>query len=236
MGKRSKRYLALLEKVDRTKAYPLMEAIKLAKETATAKFEESIDMHVKLNLKSGQSIRDSITLPYSIGKKVRVLVLTKGEKVKEAQEAGADYVGLQEYIDKIKEGWDEFDVVIATPDVMKEVSKLGPILGRTKKMPSPKSGTVTFDIAQTVKEIKESKRVEIRSDKTGNVHVTLGKKSMPVEHLYANAIVVYKSILRNIPPEFKGPFVRSVYISATMGPGIKVDLKKLDEEAAHISI
>ncbi len=230
MAKRKgKRYLEALKQVDRFKRYDISEAVNLAQKTATAKFNESIDMAVKLNLKKSQTVRSTVSLPYGTGKERKVLVFAKGDKAQEAKEAGADYVGLDDLIEKIqKEGWIDFDVVIATPDVMKQVSKLGPILGPRKLMPNPKMGTVTMNVAEAVKEFKKG-RVEYRSDKSGNVHMAIGRKDMPVEQVVANAKAFFESVLKTRPQDHKGEYVKSVAVSSTMGPGVKVDYKTILE-------
>jgi len=223
--KPGKRYTAASEKVDRQKFYTLGEAVNLLKGAPAAKFDESVDFAARLGIdpkKSDQQIRGTVVLPHGTGKSVKVLVLTRGEKEKEAQEAGADHVGSAEIIEKIKEGWTEFDVAIATPDLMPEVGKLGKILGPRGLMPNPKSGTVTFDVAKAVKEAKAGK-VEYRVDKAGNVHVAVGKISFPSEHILENARMVLGEIMRTKPSSAKGQYIKSLTLSSTMGPGIKID-------------
>ncbi|HPT89083.1 MAG TPA: 50S ribosomal protein L1 [Bacilli bacterium] len=224
MAKRSKKYLEALNKVDRQKRYPLLDAIKLAQETSYTKFDGTVEMSFRLNLdprKAEQNLRGAIVLPHGTGKVSRVLVITKGEKVKEAEEAGADYVGDVEYLEKIKQGWFEFDVIVATPDMMGELGKLGRILGPKGLMPNPKTGTVTLDVAKAVKEIKAGK-VEYRVDKAGNIHVTIGKVSFDAQHLYENAVEIINTIVRARPSTVKGSFVKNLTVASTMGPGIKV--------------
>lgn len=224
--KRSKRYTALLEKFDKTKKYTLKEALKLAKELSTAKFDETIEIHVKLGVdprKADQMVRGTVTLPHGTGKERKVLVLTSGEKEKEAVDAGADYVGLDEYIDKIEKGWLEFDAVVATPDAMPKVGKLGRILGPRGLMPNPKTGTVTFDVGRVVKEIKKGK-IDFKVDRTGVVHAPIGKKSFEVDKLYENAVEFLKELHRVRPQAFRGTYMRTVHISSTMSPGIEVDM------------
>ncbi|HOA63871.1 MAG: 50S ribosomal protein L1 [Acholeplasmataceae bacterium] len=224
MAKRSKKYLEALNKVDRQKRYPLLDAIKLAQETSYTKFDGTVEMSFRLNLdprKAEQNLRGAIVLPHGTGKVSRVLVITKGEKVKEAEEAGADYVGDVEYLEKIKQGWFEFDVIVATPDMMGELGKLGRILGPKGLMPNPKTGTVTLDVAKAVKEIKAGK-VEYRVDKAGNIHVTIGKVSFDAQHLYENAVEIINTIVRARPSTVKGLFVKNLTVASTMGPGIKV--------------
>jgi len=222
--KRSKRYQALVEKVDKAKEYSLEEAIHLAKEIANAKFDESIELTMRLGVdprKADQMVRGTVSLPHGIGKEIRVLVLTKDPKAPEAEAAGADYVGFEEYVEKIKTGWSDIDVVIATPDVMSEVGKLGRILGPRGLMPNPKSGTVTMDVGKAVKEVKAG-RIEFRVDKYGIVHVAIGKASFDEEKLLENAKTFLDVILRARPVSAKGQYFRSLVISSSMGPGIKL--------------
>jgi len=230
--KRSKRFQEALSKRDPSKQYRLDEAVKLVKEAATAKFDETVEISVRLGVDprhADQMVRGSVTLPHGLGKTKRVLVLTKGEKEKEALDAGADYVGLDEYVEKIKNGWLDFDAVVATPDVMGQVGKLGKILGPRGLMPNPKSGTVTFNVAEAVKEIKAGK-VDFRVDKYGILHVPLGKASFPAEKLVENIKTFMEAVLRLKPSTAKGQYVRSVTLSSTMGPGIKVDRAALLDE------
>ncbi|HDI52138.1 50S ribosomal protein L1 [candidate division KSB1 bacterium] len=222
--KRSKRYRALAEKIDRTKEYSLEEAIRLAKQIANAKFDESIELAVRLGVdprKADQMVRGTVTLPHGIGKRVRVLVLTKGSKAAEAEAAGADYVGFEEYIEKIKAGWSDVDVIIATPDVMSEVGKLGRILGPKGLMPNPKSGTVTNEVEHAVKEVKAG-RIEFRVDRYGIVHAVIGKASFEENKLLENAKTFLDVILRARPASAKGQYFRSLAISSSMSPGIKI--------------
>jgi large subunit ribosomal protein L1 len=223
--KRGKRYLAAAEKVDRDKLYPLDEAVRVVKDAARAKFDESVDFVANLNVdpkKADQQVRGTVVLPKGTGKSVKVLVLTRGEKEKEAQEAGADNVGSDEFLSKIKEGWTDFDVAIATPDMMGEVGKLGKILGPRGLMPNPKAGTVTFDVAKAVKDAKAGK-VEFRVDKAGNVHVPIGKASFAGTDLVENAKALLGEIMRLKPPASKGQYIKSLTLSSTMGPGVRVD-------------
>jgi large subunit ribosomal protein L1 len=223
--KQGKRYTAALQKVDRAKLYSLDDAVKLIKGGQAAKFDESVDFAARLGIdpkKADQAIRGTVVLPHGTGKSVKVLVLTRGEKEKEAMDAGADHAGSAEFIDKIKEGWTDFDVAIATPDMMPEVGKLGKILGPRGLMPNPKSGTVTFDVAKAVKEAKAGK-VEYRVDKAGNVHLAIGKVSFPPEHILDNARMILGEIMRTKPPSAKGAYIRSLTLSSTMGPGIRID-------------
>ncbi|KYD33030.1 50S ribosomal protein L1 [Parageobacillus toebii] len=225
MPKRGKKYLEAVKLVDRFKAYPIAEAIELVKKTNIAKFDATVEVAFRLGVdpkKADQQIRGAVVLPHGTGKVQRVLVFAKGEKAKEAEAAGADYVGDTEYINKIQQGWFDFDVVVATPDMMGEVGKLGRILGPKGLMPNPKTGTVTFDVAKAVQEIKAGK-VEYRVDKAGNIHVPIGKVSFDNEKLAENFTTIYEAILKAKPAAAKGTYVKNVTITSTMGPGIKVD-------------
>ncbi len=225
MAHRGKRYRAARQKVDSVKRYPLDEAIKLALETHYANFDESVDAAVVLGVdprKADQNVRGSVVLPHGTGKTPRVLVFAKGEKVKEAEEAGADYVGGEELIEKIKGGWLEFDRVVATPDMMGAVGKIGRILGPRGLMPNAKTGTVTFDIGKAVKEIKSGK-VDFRVDKAGVVHVPLGRVSFGPDKIKENFAAFADAVLRLKPSSAKGAYIRGVAVSTTMGPGIKVE-------------
>src|SRR5688500_7759888 len=200
------------------------EAVKLVKEKAFAKFDETVEVAVRLGVDprhADQVVRGTVVLPHGTGKSVRVLVLAQGDKVKEAEEAGADFVGL-DYVQKIKDGWVDFDVAVATPDVMGQVGALGRVLGPRGLMPSPKAGTVTFDVAKAVKEIKAGK-IEFRVDKTGNLHAPIGRVSFPVENLQANLEAFMETVVRAKPSASRGPYIRSVTVSSTMGPGIRID-------------
>lgn len=217
------------KRIELTKDYTLEEAISIIKEFSFAKFDETVDMALNLGVdpkKSDQMVRGTVVLPNGTGKKVKVLVFAKGEKEKEALEAGADYVGAEDFAEKIQQGWLDFDKAVATPDLMGLVGKLGKILGPRGLMPNPKLGTVTFDIAKAVKEIKSGK-VEYKVDKTGIVHVPIGKVSFDKEKLYENAISVLKSVIRAKPPTSKGKYIKRVTLSSTMGIGVKVDPQKL---------
>jgi large subunit ribosomal protein L1 len=228
--KRSKRYVENQKKVE-TRKYDLDEAVRKAKETANAKYDESIDVSIKLNIdpkKTDQFVRGFSNLPHGTGKTKRILVLTKGEKEEEAKNAGADYTGFDEYIEKIKGGWSDVDIIMATPDVMSDVSKLGRILGPKGLMPSPKAGTVTFEIASQVKALKKGK-VEFKTDKTGCVHIPVGRKSFDAQKLRENILVLMEDIVATKPQSVKGNLIRSVTLSSTMGPGIAVDEKPLLE-------
>lgn len=202
------------------------EAVRKLKETGYAKFDETVEMSVRLGVDpkhADQLVRGTILLPNGTGKKVRVLVLTKGEKEKEAQEAQADFVGLDEFVKKITEGWSEVDIIIATPDVMGEVGRLGKILGPKGLMPNPKSGTVTFDVAKAVKEVKAG-RVEYKVDKAGNIGVSIGKLSFSEDKIVENAKAFLDAVMRAKPSAAKGTYLRNVSISSTMGPGIRLDI------------
>lgn len=213
------------EGVDSTKEYPIDEAVKIVKEKAYAKFDETVDLAVNLGVdprKSDQMVRGFVLLPHGTGKNVRVLVFAKGEKEKEAQEAGADYVGAEELVEKIKGGWLEFDKAVATPDMMGTVGKIGKILGPRGLMPNPKLGTVTFDIARAVQELKAGK-VEYKVEKAGIVHLPIGKVSFSEEAILENAREAVRSILKSKPAASKGKYIKRVSLSSTMGPGITVD-------------
>ena len=222
--KRSKRYKELKSKIE-SKKYYLDEAIERCKELASAKYDESLDLSIKLNIdpkKTDQFVRGVSNLPHGTGKKKKILVLTKGEKEKEAKDAGADYVGFEEYIEKIKSGWTDVDTIIATPDVMSDVGKLGKILGPKGLMPSPKVGTVTFDVGTQVKELKKGK-IEFKTDKSGCVHLSVGRASFKTEQLRENIITFLEDLLAVKPAGAKGQFLKSITLSSTIGPGIKLD-------------
>ncbi len=219
----------LKQKIELTKDYSIDEAISLIKESSFAKFDETVDMALNLGVnpkKSDQMVRGTVVLPNGTGKKVRVLVFAKGDKEKEALEAGADYVGAEDIVEKIQQGWLDFDKAVATPDLMGVVGRLGKILGPRGLMPNPKLGTVTFDIAKAVKEIKAGK-VEYKVEKGGIVHIPIGKVSFDKEKLLENALAVLKSIIRAKPATSKGRYIRKITITSTMGVGIKIDHLKL---------
>jgi large subunit ribosomal protein L1 len=225
MANRGKKYLEARNKVDRDKRYELEEGVKLLTETAFAKFDEGVDLAIRLGVdpkKADQMVRGTVVLPHGIGKKVRVLVFAKGPKEKEALDAGADFVGAEDQIEKISKGWLDFDKAVATPDMMGTVSKLGKILGPRGLMPNPKVGTVTFDVAKAIKEIKAGK-VEFRVEKAGIVHVPVGKVSFGFDRLLENIRTLLETILRVKPPTSKGIYLRSITLSTTMGPGVKID-------------
>jgi len=232
--KRSKRYKSSAEKVDREKAFELEEGIQLLKQMGSVKFDESVDVAVRLGVdpkKADQMIRGTVALPHGTGKEVRVLVLCKAPKDKEAKDAGADFVGLEEYIKKIEEGWSDVDAIVATPDVMKDVGKLGRYLGRKGLMPNPKAGTVTIEVAETVKQLKAG-RIEFRVDRYGIVHATVGKVSFSPENLSENIQVLVDQLLRLRPASSKGQYIMNISLSSTMGPGIKLETAAL-MEALH---
>ncbi len=224
-----KKLQAVLEKLDLQREYTLQEAVDILKENSFVKFDETVELSINLGIdprKSDQVVRNTVVLPHGTGKEVKVLVFAKGEKEKEAQEAGADYVGAEDLIEKIQQGWLEFDRAIATPDMMGQVGKLGKILGPRGLMPNPKLGTVTFDVGKAVKEAKAGK-IEYRNDKGGVVHVPIGKLSFDKEKLVENAIAVLKSVVKAKPPTSKGKYIKKVVMSSTMGPGLKIDISKL---------
>ena len=225
MAKRGKKYLEAAKLVDSTKKYTLDEAVELVKKTSTVKFDATVEAAFRLNIdprKAEQNLRGAVSLPHGTGKTVRVLVIARGAKAKEALDAGADYAGDAEYLEKIKMGWFEFDMIIATPDMMGELGKLGRLLGPKGLMPNPKTGTVTMNIEQTVKEFKAGK-VEYRTDKVGNIQVPVGKVSFTEEALKENIQAIYRQLLRIKPSTVKGVYVLSANVTSTMGPGVKLD-------------
>lgn len=224
--KRGKNYRASIEKYDNAQMYDLEKGIGILKDTSFAKFDETVEVALKLNLKKSHTVRDTVVLPNTFGKDKKILVLTKGEKAKEAKDAGVEYVGDDDYIKKISEGWIDFDVVIATPDMMKDVGKLGPVLGRKGLMPNPKTGTVTNDIKSAIAELKKG-RVEFRADKTGVVHLGIGKLSMDIPKLEDNIKALFDEVVRKKPSDLKGEYINSMFISSTMGPGIKINTKNI---------
>jgi len=224
MATHGKRYRAAAATVDRTREYSTTEACAAVKSAAKAKFNETVDVAVRLGVDprhADQVVRGTVVLPHGTGKTVRVLVITQGEKVKEAEAAGADFVGV-EYLQKLKDGWLECDVIVATPDVMGQLGQLGRVLGPRGLMPNPKAGTVTLDVAKAVREIKAGK-IEFRVDKTGNVHVPIGKASFSEVQLAENLQAFMDTILRAKPPASKGVYIRSATVSSTMGPGVRLE-------------
>ncbi|MBE0186347.1 50S ribosomal protein L1 [Bacillus sp. seq1] len=225
MAKKGKKCVEAAKLVDRSKAYDVSEAVALVKKTNTAKFDATVEVAFRLGVdprKNDQQIRGAVVLPNGTGKTQRVLVFAKGEKAKEAEAAGADFVGDTDYINKIQQGWFDFDVIVATPDMMGEVGKIGRVLGPKGLMPNPKTGTVTFEVEKAIGEIKAGK-VEYRVDKAGNIHVPIGKVSFEDEKLVENFTTMYDTILKAKPAAAKGVYVKNVAVTSTMGPGVKVD-------------
>ena len=225
MTLQGKRFRAVAAKVDRAREYAIPDAVVLVKTAATAKFDETVDVAVRLGVDprhADQVVRGTVVLPHGTGKTVRVLVITQGERVKDAEAAGADFVGI-EYVQKLKDGWLECDVIVATPDVMGQLGQLGRILGPRGLMPNPKAGTVTMDVAKAVREIKAGK-IEFRVDKTGNVHAPIGKASFSADQLAANLTAFVETIVRAKPASAKGMYLRNATVSSTMGPGVRLDL------------
>jgi large subunit ribosomal protein L1 len=224
--KHGKKYKALKDKVDREKLYNLKQAVELAKTTSYTKFDGTIEMATQVNYKSLQNVRGTVSLPHGNGKKVRVLVFCKGEKQTEAKNAGADFIGEMELIEKVAAGWTDFDACVATPDMMKEVGKLGPVLGRKGLMPKPKAGTVTNDVTKAITELKSGK-VEYRPDKGGVIHLGIGKVSFDNKKLEENISAVVATLMKDKPSDAKGDYLKNLAVSATMGVGVKVDSKEL---------
>ena len=230
--KQSKRFKAVVSKTDLTKQHSVEDAVAAVKGSATAKFVESVDIAVRLGVdpkKADQAVRGTVSLPHGIGREVRVLVLAKPPKDEEAKAAGAEHAGLAEYIQKIQGGWADIDVIIATPDVMGEVGKLGKVLGPRGLMPNPKSGTVTPDVAKAVKEVKAGK-IEFRVDKAGILHATVGKANFEAKQLVDNVHAFLNTVVRLKPMTAKGTYIKSISLSSTMGPGVKIDRNQV---AAH---
>ncbi len=230
--KKGKKYIEALEKVEKGKLYTKEEAVKLVKETSIANFDASVELAMRLNLdtkKADQQLRGAVVLPKGTGKTKKVLVIAKGEAAKAAKDAGADYVGDTDMLDKIqKENWFDFDVMIATPDMMPALGKIGRILGPKGLMPNPKTGTVTLDTAKAVEEVKKG-RVEYRTDSYGNVHVLIGKVSFSEEDLLENLSAFVSLIIKSKPAVVKGTYVKNISIASTMGPGIKIDVNSFDK-------
>jgi large subunit ribosomal protein L1 len=224
MAARGKKFRAAVAKVDRMREYPIPDAVALVKDSSFAKFDETVDVAVNLGVDprhADQVVRGTVVLPHGTGKSVRVLVITQGDRVREAEAAGADFVGV-EYIQKIKDGWLECDVIVATPDVMGQLGALGKVLGPRGLMPNPKAGTVTMDVTKAVREIKAGK-IEFRVDKSGNVHAPVGKVSFSAPNLAANVQAFMDTIARAKPAAAKGTYIRSATISSTMGPGVRLE-------------
>jgi large subunit ribosomal protein L1 len=229
MSKLTKNQKAVVAKLDSSRQYTLLEACALVKETSYTKFDASVELAVRLGVdprKANQMVRGVVTLPHGTGKVTRVLVLCTPDKEAEAQEAGADFVGLDDYIEKIKGGWTDVDVIICTPSVMAKVGAIGRILGPRGLMPNPKSGTVTMDVGQAVKEVKAGK-IDFKVDKQGIVHAAIGKVSFDTQKIAENAVEMINTIIRLKPQALKGTYVKSIYLSSTMGPGISVDSKSI---------
>ena len=213
-----------MEKFDKAESYPLEKAVELVKELAYAKFDETVEVSMKLNIKSKHTIRDVMAFPHMFGKDKQILVFAKGDKAEEARKAGAAFVGDADLIEKIRGGWLDFDIAVATPDMMKDVGKLGQILGRRGLMPNPKTQTVTFNIKEALEELKKG-RVEYRADKGGVVHLAVAKVSMGKEQIAANAAAFVQEVVRKRPSDLKGDYVHSIVLSSTMGPGIRLSPK-----------
>ena len=226
MARKSKGYRAAVEKIDREQRYPLPQAVALVKETARAKFDETVEVAVRLGVdprKADQNVRGTVVLPHGTGKSVRVAVFAKGDKAREAEEAGADFVGAEELVARITdEGWLEFDKAVATPDMMSVVGRIGKILGPRGLMPNPKVGTVTMEVGQTIQDLKGGK-VEYRVDKVGNIHVPVGKASFSEQQLLENASSLIEGLVRAKPASARGTYLQSVCVATTMGPGVRVD-------------
>jgi large subunit ribosomal protein L1 len=225
----SKRYDAAAALVDRQKQHTIEEALDIVQQTPAAKFDETIDLSIRLGVDpkhADQMVRGAVVMPNGIGKSVRVAVFAKGEKEREARDAGADVVGAEDLVERIQGGWMEFDTAVATPDLMGQVGRLGKVLGPRGLMPNPKLGTVTFDVARAVREAKAGK-VEFRVDKAGNVHVPIGKRSFPAAQLQENALAMLEAIMRAKPAAAKGQYLRSLTVSSTMGPGVPVDAQRV---------
>ncbi|MEW5815163.1 MAG: 50S ribosomal protein L1 [Spirochaetota bacterium] len=223
--KRGKKYQDALKKYDQQEQYPYEKAVELVKSIGYAKFDETVELAIRLNLKKSQALRDTIVLPHQFTGEKKILVFAKGEKAAEAKAAGATYVGDADLIEKIKDGWLDFDVAVATPDMMKDVGRLGPVLGRRGLMPNPKTQTVTFNIKEALEELKKG-RTEFRSDKTGIIHLAIGKISMGVKEILENVKAVVSEVERKKPSDVKGDFILSLALSSTLGPGVRVQTKE----------
>jgi large subunit ribosomal protein L1 len=225
--KRSKKYNEAVKKYDQEQAFELDKAVELLKGIAGAKFDETVDIACRLNLKKNHTVRDTVVLPNTFGKDKKILVVAKGDKAKEALDAGAAYAGDTELIEKVSKGWMDFDIVVATPDMMKDVGKLGPTLGRKGLMPNPKVGTVTNDIKAAIAELKKG-RIEFRADKAGVVSLGLGKISMDAAKIKENINVFFGEVLKKRPSDLKGDYVASLYVSSTMSPSVRINFKTLE--------
>ncbi len=229
--RRSKRYRNIAQNLDRSKVYPLVESIDLVKRNAQAKFDETVELIANLGIdpkKADQQVRGTVSLPSGTGQTVRVLVFAEGDAAKQAQEAGADFVGSEDLAKKIQEGWTDFDVAIATPDMMRIVGRLGKILGPRGLMPNPKTGTVTTDVARTIQEFKAGK-IEYRADRTGGIHVRVGKASFSSQQLLDNIRAVIDALLRARPATAKGQYVKSLFLCSTMSPSVRLDINEVRE-------
>ncbi len=223
--KHGKKYREAFGKVDVDKVYGIQEGVDLVKTMSFAKFDETVEVAVNLNIKKSQSIRDTFVLPHQFAAEKRVLVFAKGDKAKEAEEAGAAFVGAEDLVEKIKGGWLDFDICVATPDMMREGGKLGPVLGRRGLMPNPKTRTVTMDVKGAVAELKQG-RIEFRADKTGVIHLAVGKVSMESDHVKANIDTFIGELSKKRPSDVKGDFIKSASLSSTMGPGLKLQIQE----------
>lgn len=230
MPKHGKKYLEAVQQIEANRSYSPQEAIELLKKTRYAKFDETVELHLRTNLDprhADQQIRGTVLLPHGLGKQVRILVFAEGEAAKIAQDAGADYVGTDEYIEQIQKGWMDFDVAVAVPQVMGKIGRLGRVLGPRGLMPSPKAGTIVQpeDLPRVINELRQG-RAEYRVDKTGNVHIVIGKISFPTEHLLDNMAAVMDAIMRAKPASAKGQYIRRATLTTTMGPGVRVDVQQ----------
>ncbi len=231
MKKRSKRYKEIIQKIDKDKLYSLDEAIGIVKETAKAKFDETVELSIRLGIDTSNQntqVRGAVTLPKGRGKKIKILAIAEGKDASEAKKEGAEFVGGDELIEKIQNGWIGFDSVVTTPDMMKKLAKAGKVLGPKGLMPSPKTGTVTNDLGKVIREMKLG-RAEFYNDKFGNLHLAVGKNSFSIADLKENIGVLIKTVLKEKPPQAKGAYLQKVYISTSMGPSIKLDVKQLAE-------
>jgi large subunit ribosomal protein L1 len=226
MAKHGKKYNKAIEKLNSEKEYTVKEAVDLIKQMSATKFDSTIEGHLNIKYKSLQNVRGIIQLPHGTGRTSRVLVFAKGEKAEEARKAGADFVGDSDMIEKVQTGWVEYEFVVATPDLMKDVGKLGQVLGKKGLMPKPKAGTVTNDVTEIIKQLK-SGRVEFKADKTGVVHMALGKLSFDTDKLVENINTAFQVVMRDKPTDAKGEYVISMYLAGTMTPGVKINVKEL---------